>query len=77
MCDLAYAVLVEQSERDTLVERQVVAVLIGAGRIDQKDLPSVQDARERLDRALDAPLGLTTGEDPLAGVERLLGVVGG
>ena len=51
MCDVVYALLLERLEQDVRAERQVAAVLIGAG-VKEIDVPDYLTARERFDAAL-------------------------
>lgn len=50
-CDVAYALLLEQVEKRTLAERQVVATLLGAGA-KNLTMPDVDEAITSFDEAL-------------------------
>jgi hypothetical protein len=75
VCDLAYLLLVEQVERQTLADRQVAAfqmVMSGEGG----QLPTVAEARQQLDAALIAvPVEATAVDVEQAELRRALGVM--
>lgn len=48
-----YVLLLDQLERWVMAERQVSAVLLAAGA--EVEMPTLGEARERFDEALDAP----------------------
>jgi hypothetical protein len=75
VCDLAYLLLLEQVERQTLADRQVAAfqmVMLGEGG----QLPTVAEARQQLDAALIAePVEATAVDVEQVELRRALGVM--
>lgn len=65
LCDVAYTVQVEQLERWIVGERQVAATLMAAGA-DGVEMPSLSEARDAFDSALDEPFAFSV-EDPERG----------
>ena len=69
MCDVAYAVQVEQLERWVATERQVAATLMAAGA-EGVELPDISSLRQSFDEELEAPFRLVV-EDPERYLNRL------
>lgn len=54
LCDVVYVLLLEQLERQVLVDRQVAAAHNTSGRFEPVPLPSWHEHRQRFDEALEA-----------------------
>ena len=67
--------MLDQLERWVLAERQMSVALIVAGAKDV-DLPTLAEARERLDEALDAPFVLTVPDAEQLALREAVGLRG-